>query len=435
MAFQHLRFLSAIVIAGALCLAPTWMRGQATAPSSSAPQKNWKDRTEYDLFDAITKDTNPKTKLDKLQQWLKQYPQTDYVNERRTLLLATYFQLGMAKEAVDVAKQVLANEPNNFSALFITVSFTQALAGQNPTPDVLDQGESAAKALLAILDKIPPNFTEEQWKNQRPQIEALAHTTLGWVALQKKNWSPAEAEFQKTLQLNPNDGQVDYYMGTAIASEKDPAKMPTALFYFARAATYEGAGALNPAGRQQVMAYVQRAYKGFHGSDDGFNNLLAAAKAAALPPADFHIKNATEIAEDLQKKAAEDAAKNPELTLWKNLKAELTGPDGANYFNSSMKGAQVPTLKGKVVKLEPETKPKTVIVALEDGTTPDATLKFEMALPGKVDLGTELSFEGVPESYTTSPFMVVFNVEPDKLHGWTGKNPPPVRRKTAPKKQ
>lgn len=183
------------------------------------------------------------------------------------------------------------------------------------------------------------------------------------------------------------------------------------------------------------MAYVQRAYKGFHGSDDGFNNLLAAAKAAALPPADFHIKNATEIAEDLQKKAAEDAAKNPELTLWKNLKAELTGPDGANYFNSSMKGAQVPTLKGKVVKLEPETKPKTVIVALEDGTTPDATLKFEMALPGKVDLGTELSFEGVPESYTTSPFMVVFNVEPDKLHGWTGKNPPPVRRKTAPKKQ
>src|ERR1700681_1809813 len=102
-------------------------------------------------------------------------------------------------------------------------------------------------------------------------------------------------------------------MGTAIASEKDPAKMPTALFYFARAATYEGPGALNPAGRQQVMGYVQRAYKGFHGSDEGFNNLLAAAKAAALPPSGFHIRNATEIAEEQQKKAADDAAKNPEL--------------------------------------------------------------------------------------------------------------------------
>ncbi len=97
-----------------------------------------------------------------------------------------------------------------------------------------------------------------------------------------------------------------------------------------------------------------------------------------------------------------------------------------------MKDAQLPTLKGKVVKLEPELKPKTLVLALEDGTTPDATLKFEMPLAGKVEAGTELSFEGVPASYTASPYMVVFNVEPDKLHGWTGKNAP---RPAAPRKK
>jgi len=103
------------------------------------------------------------------------------------------------------------------------------------------------------------------------------------------------------------------------------------------------------------------------------------------------------------------------------------------YFDSSMKGALLPTLKGKVVKLTPEVKPKTLVLALEDGTTADATLKFEMPLAGKVDVGTELSFEGVPESYTASPYMVVFNVEPDKLHGWTGKNPAPVHHAPAHK--
>jgi hypothetical protein len=97
-----------------------------------------------------------------------------------------------------------------------------------------------------------------------------------------------------------------------------------------------------------------------------------------------------------------------------------------------MKDAKLPTLKGKVVKLEPENRPKTLVLALEDGTTPDATLKFEMALPGKVDAGTELTFEGVPESYTTAPFMVVFNVDKEDLHGWTGKNAP-VRRPAAKK--
>ncbi len=97
-----------------------------------------------------------------------------------------------------------------------------------------------------------------------------------------------------------------------------------------------------------------------------------------------------------------------------------------------MKGAQLPMLKGKVVKLDPEIKPKTVVLSLEDGTTADATLKFEMPLAGKVEPGTELTFEGVPESYTATPYMVVFNVEADKLHGWTGKNAP---RPAAPRKK
>jgi hypothetical protein len=71
-------------------------------------------------------------------------------------------------------------------------------------------------------------------------------------------------------------------------------------------------------------------------------------------------------------------------------------------------------------------------VAVEDGTTntdADATLKLEVALPGKVDPGTELTFEGVPQSYTASPLMVIFNVDKDKLKGWTGTNPAPVHHK------
>ena len=99
--------------------------------------------------------------------------------------------------------------------------------------------------------------------------------------------------------------------------------------------------------------------------------------------------------------------------------------------------AEVPTLKGRVIKLEPAVKPKTILLAMEDKTnnttTADATLKFEMPLPGKVDEGTELTFEGVADSYTASPFMVVFTLDDkDKLHGWTGKNEPaPVRRRPA----
>lgn len=247
--------------------------------------------------------------------------------------------------------------------------------------------------------------------------------------MQRKNWDVAEAEFQKALALDPNSAEVDYFMGTVIASEKNPQKTSVALFYLARAASYDGTEALPSSGRQQVLDFVKRAYKGYHGSDEGFGDLTAIAKAQTAPGVGYHIRSGTEIAQEQQKKEEADAAGHPELTLWRNLKAALTAPDGAAYFDKSLKDTQLPTLKGKVVRLEPEVRPKTLVLALEDGVTPDATLKFEMPLPGKVDPGVELMFEGVSQSFTASPFMVVFNVEPSNLHGWTGKNAPATNRK------
>jgi hypothetical protein len=422
---QSSKLLLAVVLTGMLGPAPARMFGQAAAPSSAAPQKNWKDRAEYDLYVSIGQDQNPKTRLEKLQQWEKQYPMTEWIKERRTALLTTYAALNDGKNAVEQAKQIQADDPKDFTALYYTMLFTQGLYAQNQSPDVLDQGDKAAKAVLENLDTPPPNVAADQWAKLRPAVELLAHTNLGWIAMQRKTWDAAEAEFEKSLMLNANDAQVDYWMGTVIASAKKLDKLPAAMFYFARAATYTGQGALTPEGQKAALTYVQKQYKNFHGSDEGFNDLVAAAKANPTPPAGFSIKNANEIAQSAAANEEDYNKSHPSEALWKNLKMTLQGPDGANYFNM-MKGSEVPALKGKVIKLEPAVKPKTILVAMEDSTnnvtTADATLKFDMPLAGKVDEGTELTFEGVADSYTVTPFMVVFNVDKDKLHGWTGKN-------------
>jgi hypothetical protein len=41
-----------------------------------------------------------------------------------------------------------------------------------------------------------------------------------------------------------------------------------------------------------------------------------------------------------------------------------------------------------------------------------------------MEAGEELQFEGVAKSFTRQPFMVVFEVEPGQIAGWTGKNAP-----------
>jgi hypothetical protein len=415
---------------------PARMFGQAAAPSSAAPQKNWKDRAEYDLYVSIGQDTNPKTRLEKLKDWEKQYPMTEWIKERRTALLTTYAALNDGKNAVDEAKQILAEDPKDFTASYYIMLFTQPLYGQSQTPAILEDGEKAAKAILEGIETPPPNVAADQWAKLRPDVELMAHKNLGFIAMQRKNWDGSEVELQKVLAVTPNDATVDYQMGTAIASEKKLDKLPAAMFYFARAATLTGDKALTPEGQKAALTYVQKQYKNFHGSDEGFNDLVAAAKANPNPPAGFTVKNANELA---QASAADEEKYNsthPSEALWANLKMALTAPDGANYF-TMVKGTEVPTLKGRVIKLEPAVKPKTILLAMEDKTnnttTADATLKFEMPLPGKVDEGTELTFEGVADSYIASPFMVVFTLDDkDKLHGWTGKNEPaPVRRRPA----
>jgi Flp pilus assembly protein TadD len=425
---QTSRFFLIGAVTSMLCL-PALVLGQDA--EKKGPQ--CKDQQECDLYNSILKDNNPKTKLDKLQQWEKQNPDTQFLQIRRTLLITTYAANGQAPQALAVAKQSLAADPKDFNALYYTMLLTQPAYTANQQAAILADGENASKSLLATIDTPPAGVTADQWAKLRPEVEVLCHQTLGFVAMQRKSWDAAETEFKKALQLNPNNSAVDFSLYVTLASKKENS---SALFYYARAATYDGQGGLTPQQRQALQADLQKVYNAYHGSAGGLQELQASAKAQPNPPDGFHIDSKGELA----KKAAEaDIAKeeqlaksNPELALWKNIKEQLNGADGATYFNSSMKDAKLPTLRGKVVSLEPENRPKTLVMALEDGVTGDATLKFEMPLPGKVEAGSELTFEGVPESYTTGPFMVVFNVDKDDLHGWTGKNAP-VRRAPAKK--
>ena len=159
-------------------LAPAWVTGQ-DKPAAAAKQPQYKDQAEYTLYDSILKDTNPKTRLDKLQEWQTKYPTTEFEKPRKQIFLDTYVKLNQPKDAVDEAKQILADDPKDFSSLYYTMSLTRALAGNNPTPDVLDQGEKATTALLANIDTPPPGVTADQWKGARTPVEVLATFDAG----------------------------------------------------------------------------------------------------------------------------------------------------------------------------------------------------------------------------------------------------------------
>jgi hypothetical protein len=412
----------------------------------------WKERAEYDLYDSAAKETNPATRLATLNKWRANYSDSGYADVRQDMFLITYQQLvqqqpARAREGFNIAVETLATRPNSWRALSAVVSYPYLFSSVSETE--LDAAQKGAARILDHLDEIyapsqkPAEIKDAEWARQKPEMKVYAQRTLAWIEMQRKNNAGLEREANKALALDPNQAQVSYWLASAIAARiKDqPERYPVALYHYARATGYDGPGALIPADRQKIRDFLTNAYTKYHGSADGMDALIASARTSAVPPSDWKgVESAAEIARRKQLADEEEARKNPRLALWRNLRRELTGEKGGEYFESSMRGALLPgtaiegvtKFKGKLVGLSPDTKPRQLMLSIEGGPEADVMLKLDNALPGKMDIGSELEFEGIASSFTRDPFMVIFEVEKSKLVGWAGKNAPgPVRKKAA----
>jgi tetratricopeptide (TPR) repeat protein len=414
--------LPAIVCTALLTVAaqgfPQEQAQEAQQGQAQGAAKNWKDRGEYDLYVAITKETDANKQVALLNEWKQKYPQTDYSAERYAFLLAAYQKAGQPAKIVETARAMVAEDPKSFQGLY-WITFLAPTLGDS-SPGFLDEAKRAAQAFnegldtVFTADKKPAQLSEAQWKTERDKADALAHKTMGWVAMQNKNNEEAEKHLKESVQLNPAQGDVSYWLGTVILNQRKPETQDDAMFHFARAAAYEGEGALNPQGRQQVRSYLEKIYTTYHGSKDGLDQVIAQARQNPLPPPDFDIKTKAQLDIERANRLKEE---NPQLALWMGIRDNLTGND--DYFESSLKNAALPKLKGTVISATPERRPTQVVIGLMSDSTAEVTLKVDSALPGPAPAGTEIEFEGgVPTEFTKEPFNLVLNVERGKISGW-----------------
>jgi hypothetical protein len=416
----------AVAISSVLGLGAAW--GQTAPQAKKAPE--WKDRAEYDLYQSISSEQDPNKKLDLLNQWKDKYATSGQIMLRLEQYLATYKQLSQAAKMLDTAQEMLKEDPKYVNGLFWTCLLIVSM--NDPAPAKLDLGDQAANTLLGILDDVfapdkkPAAATDAAWKQGRTDLEALAHRTLGWVNWKRQSPPDAEKHLVADLKLNPNDAEASYWLGLIL--RKVTGRNSDALFYIARAASYDGPGALDAATRPRVLDFVTKDYTAYHGPDpDGLKQLLAVAKTQALPPADFKILSAQEVSDEKMK---ELAGKDPGLPLWVRLKGALTADGGAQYWES-IKGAVIPpedqpTFRGTVISQEGLHVAKSVVLGIVDAKVPEVTLTFDPPIAGKVEPGTVLHFRGVASKFVADPFMLTFAVEKKDVTGWPA--PAPVHR-------
>ncbi len=115
--------------------------------------------------------------------------------------------------------------------------------------------------------------------------------------------------------------------------------MPLALFEYARAASYDGPGALDANTRKSIDGFLGKAYTTYHGSAMGLDQVKTVAKAAALPPADFKILSTVDIAKADEEKRQQAAKENPMLAFWNEIKEGLHRRSASAIYWDAMKGA------------------------------------------------------------------------------------------------
>jgi len=458
--------LVAIAALAAGLHAQTPAAAPAAAPQKSA--KNWKDTAEYDLYSAIIKpDATPASRLQNLDKWKAGYPQSEYADTRQKIYLITYQALNNHRAAFDIAVETLKTEPNDLSSIQEILGYIRALMPQDPKAALsaqnkadLEAAEKVARYLMAnadavfAADKMPQGATPAQWAQAKPTMVKFAQFTLGYIGVEQKDNAKAETELAKTLQMDPTNAQASYMLATLLLGEQKehPDKMPFALFEYARAAVYDGPGALDPKTRGSVDNFLTtKAYPTYHGSAEGLPELKALAKTNALPPGEgLKIKSTVDIAKEEEEKRQKAAAENPMLAFWTEMKESLTSADSAvaDKYWEAAKGAglppkeKVPTgkFKGKLISATPETRPKELTLAIEKPDVADVKLVLEEPLPGKMEPGGDISFFGSAEEFSKSPYMVTFKIVDPKedLEGWTGKGPagpPRTGAKKAPAKK
>jgi len=421
------------------------------APQTCPPTCNWKDNAEYMDAVAAQMEADPAKRLALLEKWKKDYPQTDPIllNIRQDMFLVAYVQTKQPRQAFDQALDILKDRPKDFPSLYATVSMVTQIKPA-PTNSDMDTAEKNANLFIDNPDSVKPaTMTDAQWATTKSQTKPLAESVLIAIYELRRDDKREVQDLTKLIQRDPTQAVASYKLGQTMiridAAEKTPEKQAPAFYHMARALAYEGPGAIPAAQKPAIQKYLTDAYKLFHGSTTGLDQVLALAKTNPFPPADFTIKNTVDLANEEEAARQAEIKKNPIMYLWVHGVKEPLAAGGDSYFDMNVKDAALPGpdpddksekpeprfFKAKIVSISPNPKPKEILVGIEKGDVADAKLTFEKPLDGKMDPGEEIEFWGAAKDWSHDPknVVVTFAIEDPKtdLKGWTGKNAPATK--------
>ena len=380
---------------------------------------------EYNAYNSAIGQTAPAAKAAALEAYLVAYPQSAVKGAVLEQLMGAYSQIPDAAKTLDAADRLLQVDPNNLRAYVLEVYFRRTAAEQTTDASAKQAGldkaaEYAQKGLAATKSA---DVSADDFNKLKASAYPLFYSAIGIAALNKKDTATAIDNYKKELAMVPPEQtqtpglvlQDIYYLSIAYL-QSTPPDLPNCAFYAARVAAYAPDNL-----KAQYEPTAKYCYKKYHGADDGYDAVIAAAKANLNPPPDFKIKPAPSPADivanviattpDLSTLAISDkefilANGKPEdaAKVWDTIKGKSVQIPDALVIESS------PTVL-KVAVSDDAVQSKTAdftfnMAPLDEGKTPAqqaAAKKLAADIAAATAVGQKVTLTGTYASYTPSP--------------------------------
>lgn len=392
-------------------------------PGQAAPaqKKEIKDPAEYNAYVGAVQQSDPAAKISGLEAFLQQYPNSVMKEDALELLMITYQQANNAAKMSATAQRVLQANPNNVRALALLANNAKASQQWADAQKYAMQG-------VAAVPNMPKaeNMSEADFTKQKTQLSGFLNGVAGFAALQLKDYANAAKYLRAAVEGDPTSLENVYPLALSYLSSTPPDNL-NGLFFIARAVTL----AKDPAGKDQITKFGLSRYKKFHGSDQGWAELLTTAAANPLPPAGFTIQEYVpptpkqQAAELVKTKAPKDMS----FAEWELVLSAGEQADADKVW-SAIKGVAL-QMEGQVMNASPT---KLEIAGSQDdieAKRADIILNMTGAIPARLmpKEGAMLAFEGTPVSYEPSPFVMTMEKGALLTKSAPPAKKPPVKRK------
>ena len=128
----------------------------------------------------------------------------------------------------------------------------------------------------------PEGYTDEQWNKLKSDFRTVFLGSIGHAALQAKDYKKAQDALKEVVASDPNNFSNVFLLALAYLEPNPP--VTEGLFWIARAIALAPPQMLATQ-LQTYQRYGRSKYVRYHGSDEGWDQLLATAKTATAPTA------------------------------------------------------------------------------------------------------------------------------------------------------